>query len=302
MMTDERISQDLAIVARTSRHAPATLEATLAAAGALPREAAPREAAAGEARFAVAAVYVARCARVWSGVAAVACIAALFGLLFVPLDRHGESVTTLVWVPKIWVGASVLAVVLGAYVAGARLATHRVVHGALADPQVRRRADRAGSWAIATTIAGVTCAIVFFGMMQVVLGSEVLVELVPEPEVLVWPGIPGSLDWLRSPTLLTLAPALAASLAGALVVGWRRPRPRRWLAVVGAVVVAGTIAAGLWLDAGPVEHMRHPLSIPLRATLTATGTAGVFLLVTGLVLGLHRREDALLDRAAAPRS
>ena len=267
MTTDHRITADLAVVGRTSQLRPIELEATLRAAGAVSRPPSIEGPA-------WAFVYVARCARIWAGAAALLAIAALLGHFYVPLDSRGEGLSALIYIPKLWVGAIVLGFILAAYVLGGWYARREVLR---ANSDTRSRARRAAPYSMTASIAGIASFVLFFGMMQVTLGSEVMVTVLS--------------PYLR-PTLAMLVPALVVVVLGAIALG--RMTSIRKPVVVGVVMLTVTIAIGVTYDAGPIGEAHRTVSMPLRAVLTATGTIGLLLTVTGIVQRIHRREDALL--------
>lgn len=76
----------------------------------------------------------------------------------------------------------------------------------------------------------------------------------------------------------------------------------------GIAMLVATIAAGHRFDIGPIPDVQGtPVVAPsiwLRSVLTATGTAGMFLIVAAIVLVIRRREDArvatVTSEAGAP--
>jgi hypothetical protein len=276
MTTDARITEDLAVVGRTSRLRPIELEATLRAVGAVVRPE-PSERA-------VAAIFIARCARAWAGAGALVAVALLVAHLFVA-GNDGQGLTELIWVPKLWVGMCALCVTFAAHAIGGSRAAKKLL-GSLEGPRLLSAATRARSRSVTAMIAGITCFVVFFGLMQADLGSEVMMHLVIVIDKY------GS-HVAKLPMVLMLLPALFACVVSAIVVGRMSRFPPR-LAIAGALMLATTVGAGLAFDVGPMARATGVVSVPLRAVLTATGTIGLFLTVAGIVFRIHRREDAVL--------
>lgn len=306
MTTDDRISDDLAIVARTSRAQPIAIETTLRAVGALDASERPGSPegtpTAAIAMLQLSRIYVARVARAVAGTTSVACAGLLLAMLIVPHHLHDDALSHLAYMSKVWVTVSALAIVFAAHACASRVATRRFLRAVASGSRPRALVHGVAGWSTAGPIAGVMVLGLFVGMMVAVLGGYSLEFLIADQHAIDgWTAV----RWL---TLVTLAPAMVASIVGAAVVA-RMSLKRSWrLVAVGAAMVVVTIAVGLSYDVGPVSpeaklHERvfpaeNP-SVALRSILTATGTIGMFLVVSGAVLGIRRREDELLDQGAA---
>jgi len=306
--TDDRISDDLAIVARTSRAQPIAIETTLRAAGALAAserpvspEGTPTSAIA---MLQLSRIYVARVARAVAGTTSVACAGLLLAMLIVPHHLHDDVLSDLAYMSKVWVTVSAIAIVFAAHAVASRVATRRFLRAVANGSRPRALVHGVAGWSTAGPIAGVTALGLFVGMMVAVLGGYSLEFLIADQHAVV--GLTKAVRWL---TLVTLAPAMVASIVGAAVVA-QMSLKRPWrLVAVGAAIVVVTIAVGLSYDVGPVSQVEATLhlrvipdggypSAALRSILTATGTIGMFLLVTGVVLRIRRREDAIVDEYA----
>jgi hypothetical protein len=321
MTTDERISQDLAVVGRVSRERPISLDMTLRKVGAL-REASPRSEGSPSLLGAVlvcSRICAQRTARAWSGATALICIVALLVIVALPwgdppyfdprpapdstlllvLMRVGETFLELLYVGKVWVAAPLLGIVLGAYVVGARAAARRFEPAVAASQEplavAHRLARQVDRWAIACMLAGTTAFILFFGMLQVAVGSHGLFrvfETYPEE------GARNVNAW----TLGFLGAAIVASSVGAAIVARRHGGSSRLMIAIGAFLGFATLIVGLRYDVGPIHVTvfahQYP-SLALRVLLTATGTLGVFLVVAGVVLRRRDREEAELAAISA---
>ncbi len=287
MTTDDRISEDLAIVARTSGALRRPIESTLAAVGAIATPPPPPTTLSGVALLQLSRIFVARVTRAAIGAAA-AVIAIAFSIyLGIPYKwpDNPSVIHELMYGPKLVVVCMAGAIVLPVHVAASRYAARafeRVVHR---DPHAL--VVRWERWSVAAAIAGTVVLVLFVAMMQAVLGSDRLIS------------IHEGKGMVKVLTFGSLWTAMAAVFAGSAVVAWVVRRPHTWMIPVGIIILFVTVIAWLRFDVGPilVNHVaRMPPSVPLRASLTATGTIGIFLVVTGIVLGIRRREQALLAR------
>jgi hypothetical protein len=295
MTTDERIISDLAIVARASRANPISLADTLSAVGA--SESKPPDKSASQiALLLVARVYVHRVARVWSGATATVCVLAMWIWIMTATHLSDASIYHLLYMSKVWLAAVMLCAVLAAYVVAARLA-ERALEQAVeraTDPLGRARSmvSRVGRSATASPIIGAMMFLLFFGMMQVVLGGSSLEAMAAHNLT----AFSRNSDVLEPLTFIDLSAALAVSIAAALLIARNSHRERRWMLAAGIALLVATIAAGHRFDVGPIPSVEgiHDLApaIWLRSVLTATGTAGLFLIVSAIVLVIRRREDA----------
>jgi hypothetical protein len=259
MTTDEQITDDLAIVARTSRARPIALETTLANVTANP---ASQRAPSG---LAASYIYATRVARMSAGIAAAVSIAALVIYLgFV----HGEGtgmLDSLAHMPKPWTALCVLGLVSTTHVVAARIAMSMTPR----DPAALT------NHSVAATLGGAMMVGLFFGMAAV-HGADGVVGLL---------FIPGAMTLAVCPLVATVIVCIVIARTGIVY--------RRWLMPTGLVLLVGTIGIGLLT--GPLTSSQYP-PIAVRAALTVTGTIAMFLIATIIVLRLYDRDD--LDRAS----
>lgn len=242
MSLDARISDDLAIVARTSRARPVPLEATLARLEPTPRPAPPALAAAPYA------------ARIAAGAAALVGVGALWFSVRVVHDDNTEGLfDQLLHSTKTAQAACVL---------GFTFVVQLVV-GLV----VRRSGPRWRTASIALSIAGAMTFLLFWGVMVIALRHHDLMAI-------------GDVVWLD----LLVGAAVLSSLGGAIVVALRGVRYARWMPLVGSLLLVMTATVGVRL-VGPFDE-----AVAMRALLTVPATAGLFLVVTGIVLCVHERD------------
>jgi hypothetical protein len=307
MTTDERISQDLAVVGRTSRERPIALEVTLRSVGALPIHAtnvSSQRSAPGQAPFPsplavlrVAHLYTLRVARITASFAAVACtFVLLVYVCFIHLLawRGPDLVEEIGWMSKFWVAVEVLFVVAIVHELASRIAARRCERMlASADLETLRQHAR-GLRGLSTlaAIVGAMTFVLFFGMMQVSVGGNGLVDLFNSGPV-----SPSLQTTVGRWTIAMLMLAISGTLVASIMVARGNAKPAMWRTVLGCAVVSVTIILGLRFDVGP-GSVYVPEGMPsmwLRGCLTATGTVGLFLLVSNLVLHIRVREDTALS-------
>lgn len=301
-ITEQRITEDLAVLGRMSRERTVDVETTLRAV-----VAGPATVASDLGLLVLARVFVARVARAAAGVASLVGCGAILVWLGLPrderwLDGFGREQglgAVLLRGSRWWLGLLVVCVSVLAYVAGSRIAV-RICERTAArarDPigAVRRLAQDAGSWATAASIAGITTFVVVFGMFQVVVGEPGLASLYSRDD---------TIEMIRCLMEVSLDTAVSIIVSSAIAVVWIRGRACAlrnpgWLIPAGLVLGFVTLSAGARLDVGPIlesfSHNARP-SVALRIILTGTGTAAVFMTVTGLVLRRRWREDAIIAR------
>jgi hypothetical protein len=229
---DQRISDDLAIVARTSRARPTSLDTTLAA---VATQDAPRG-------FGVAAGYVhaMRVARASAGIVALATVGVLLLYLRFWHDDELGYLDRMIHMPILGLALCVIGAVSTTHVIAARFA----MSAKAPDPA------RLAKVSIAASIGGATAFCVFFGMASVLGGSDaVILVMVPGGEwhtaaavatiVIAKAGI-RSRRWML-PVGLVL---LVGTIAVGFVIGLRggeTPAPES-VAVRTALTATGTIA------------------------------------------------------------
>jgi hypothetical protein len=300
---EDRLSQDLAIVASMSRERLLPLEVTLRSVGAATLTTAPQLAL-----VVLARVFVARVGRAAAGLASFACMFAMLVWLALPrgdgwiehygVDR-GMSVE-LLETPRWWLGLVVVAVALAVYVGASGIAARtfeRTVAG-VDNPidAARRLAHRSEVWSTAASISGSVTFIVGFGAFQVVVGDAGLIALYSHS---------AGIEAIRHVMLVSLAGSCAATAGGAIFVtrtyrdgsGFHRIT---WMLPVGIVLGIATFVLGVRFDAGPlfvtIANSARPIAA-LRVGLTAAGTLAVFLVATSIVLRLRRCEGAVVRSA-----
>jgi len=306
--TADRITEDLAILGRTSRERPTPLEVTLRAVGAAAPTSPPDLALVVFAR-----VFVARVARTAAGVAALACMFAMLAWLAIPrqegwIDQHGRDRTLsveLLETRRSWLGLLVVVVCLAVYVVtsgtAARAFERMVARGRDPIETACRLARRADGWAIAASITGIATFILGFGMLEVVVGDVGLTALFSRGYLI------GSdtIEAIRHVMLASLGGAFAATAGGAIVVARnlgnaRWLRNTAWMPPTGVALAFATFVLGVRFDAGPlfqtITNSAQPF-VAVRVALTVAGMMAVFLMTTGLVLyRRHREEDVLGKR------
>ena len=301
--TDDRITQDLAIVGRMSRERPTPFDATLRAVGAVASATAP-----GLALVVLGRVFVARVARAAAGLGSFACLLTMLGWLAMPRDEGwiehygvdrgiGEDFLE---APRWWLGLLVVAVSLAAYVGASGIAARAFERTAARarDPidAARRLTHRSDAWATAASITGIATFILGFGMLEVVVGDVGLLGLFAR-------AVP--IESIRQVMIASLGGAFAATAGGAMLMARtngdaRALRNTGWMLPAGVVLAFVTFFLGARLDAGPliatITNSVRP-SLATRVALTAAGTIAVFLATTGMVLRGRRREEAAIRAA-----
>jgi hypothetical protein len=300
--TDDWITQDLAVVASTSRERLPPIEVTLRALGA-----APSTTGIDLALVVVGRVFVARVARAAAGLASFVCMIAMLVWLAVPRSKgwfeQERSVQALgvelLEERRFWLGLLVVAVALAAYVGasgiGARV-FERTVRAHVPIEAARRLARRADSWSTAASITGIATFILGFGMFEVVLGDMGLIDLY-------WQRDP--IEVIRLVMLVSLGGAFAATVAGAMfVVRTYGDVPELgstvWMLLLGVALAVVTVILGVRFDAGPIfvtiANSARPL-VAVRVILTAAGAIAVFFTTAGMVLHVRRREEKAIRSA-----
>lgn len=295
MTTDERISKDLAVVARVSRERPTPLEATLRKLGVLQSPAASAQPAsvAAVVLLALSRVYAVRIARTASGIASVACTALLIVLACFAraIDwRDPIFFSQVAWISNVWLAITALLVVSLVYIVAQHVAWRRFRRLAVsasidAAQRLVRSADRLS---IVASIAGTLAFLLFFGMMQVTIGTNGVESLFsPGPTL-----IAQHLELGRW-TIGFLLAAIAATVSGSLLVVRGTLLPSKLRVVLGSLVLVTTMLVGFRYDVGPgpiVWPLDMP-SLPLRGCLTAAGTLGLFLIASNIALYVRAREE-----------
>ena len=316
MTTDERISQDLAVVARVSRQRPIAVEATLRSMQAS-RDPDMRSGPVDHVVLRCSRIYAQRVGRAWAGATLLVSVTALIAFLSVPrtpvlwepthragstveivLDVAIRTVEELLFGSKIWVAAMVLLVALAARNLGGRMAAQRFERAiVIADDPVavsRQCVRRVDGWPLAIAMSGTMAFILFFGMMLVSLGEHSLHHLFEAYS-------DANVRRLNAWTLGILTAGIVLSCVGAAVVARMRRGNTRVLVGVGALLGLATVILGLRFDVGPlfVTVLAHETpSLALRGALTLSGTIGVFFVVAGLVLRRREREEAQVPTSA----
>jgi hypothetical protein len=298
--TADRITDDLAMLGRTSRERPTQLDVTLRAVGA-----APSTAATELTLLPFARVFAARVARAAAGTASLACLVMMLVWLAVPRDagqieraRLDRSLSIeLLEGPRHWLGLLVLCACLAVHVATSAISA-RVFERLLArarDPleAARRLTRQADPLATAASITGIATFILGFGMLEVVVGDLGLIVLFSRGDMI------GSdtVASIHQVMLVSLGAAFIATTAGAIAVGRNLGVLRRtgWMIVCGTLLGLVTFILGVRFDAGPlfqtITGSAQPF-VAVRLALTAVGTIAVFLTTTGVVLWMQRRGQA----------
>ena len=254
MNTDEQISDDLAIVGRTSRARPIAIETTLAQINANVRE--PTRPSGLGASY----LYAIRVARMSAGIAASVSIAALVLYLYFGHDDETDMLDQLAHMPKPGMLLCVLGVASTAHVVAARLSMSATAR----DPAAIAKRS------IAASIAGTMMFVLFFGM-SFVHGGEGVVGLL---------FIPGAMTLAVCPLIATVITCIVIARTGIA--------HRRWMLPTGLVLLVGTIAIGI--ATGPLTTNQLP-PMAVRAAITMTGTIAMFLIATVVVVHLYDRDD-----------
>lgn len=278
-----QITHDLAIVAKVSRTGLPTLEGTLAAFRRPPDEA-----------LKLSQIFVARVARIAAGAAVITVMLGLFAFLQIPAQHDSAAYEFFLARFSPFGGGDKVGGLLALTCVGATayaIAAH-VAARRFARRPVPARLDALARAATGVPTAAVLIVATFYGIMMVAIGGD-------EPYDLIISGIfPAVSNLLPNVSVLVL---LAFAIAG--LAAWRvrtlPPRP----VVIGAAVIAATIAIGRAFDVGPLAQaftgnwteVDPALLAPswlLRGALTVVGTSGLFLVVAGAFQAIRRREDA----------
>lgn len=281
-MTDSRLTADLALLGRIAQERLPSVDTSLKRfeAAITNRE---------HLAVSLAQTFVQRTGRIAAGITAMVGVTSTLAHLSVNLPpnfRELSLVDQLLGGSMVWVAAVMLEVIAFVYsvatVIAARHVEHVLQRGGV--PAAQHLVDRVERWATGLTIAGVLSPILFFGMMRVVIGHRPLMQFMFQqsaPEL--------SLPW-GSTFVLTVV-ALGAGWIGAVIVA-RLPTSVRlptWAVVTAAAAFAVTLWVGVRFDVGPVNyHFDQRASVPLRATLTTTGTLSLLVLVSAAVLRRRR--------------
>ena len=308
MTTDERISQDLAIVGRASRERPIAVEETLREVAALAEAArvTPASSVVSAGSVAIATsllrfsrVYAQRFARACAGAMSLVSIIALLVYFSIPRDMQAMWAgpptleLELLCASKLVFAIILLLPILVAHRVATHVAARRFERGVARsdDPLATARGlvRRVDGYALAGAIAGTMAFVLFFALMQVFLGVESLVALLEHHD-----DVRGGLD---SWALVYAGVAIDLACMAALLIAHMRRGNIKVLLVSGLALGFASVIVGLRYDVGPMHvtwlaHL-HP-SLLLRAALTITGTAGLFFVVTGIALRRRAREEAEL--------
>ncbi len=257
-MTDDLIAADLAVLARTTREPAPNFMAAMRVL-ARPEPDVERGRFAHVAGSAIASTVVLGCA---IGLVIYGCLdRASIG------DLEDGNLLDRLLVGDKWRVVLAIAALGAASYCLARLAL-RSVRG--------RTSPRLEHWATASAIAAPLAVIVVAGMAVVADGPYGFAYL-------------RELGAVRTLTSATCAIAVVGGLAGAIVVARIRPRRTTAMIAIGCALVAATVIAGVVFDVGPYTVTRYfdvQPSIALRSALTVTGTLGLLLAISGLVLRL----------------
>ena len=296
---EDQIARDLALVGRMSRVRSTPLEATLRAVSRGAGATVTRELA----LVAAGRVFVSRVAWAAAGLASLTCVVAMVFLLSVPRaagwiahEGHRGFRIELLEARRLWLGLFVVAVALAAHVGASgiagRVLERRVARASDPVGVARRLGRRVDRWALAASIAGIAAFVVWFGMLEVVVGRARLVGLFSQSHEIVV---------IRRVMLGSSRGALFAVVIGAAVVA--RCRDARWLRFTTWMVPAGialggvTCLIGARFDVGPLVATIVGAARPsgaMRIALAGMGTIAVFLATTGVVLRGRRRDEAAL--------
>jgi hypothetical protein len=281
MSTDNRIVADLAIVGRTSRARPRTLAHTLR------QLAAPRA----NASPALSALYAARVARIWSGIALLLGVAAhhpVFGTTtFMP--RGGNS--------YISSGARMSAYELGFLLGGIAAAVYVAVRLFLRRRPVSREAfDRLDRWSVALSIAAPLALAVFIGYLRILVGDRPLNALYTEGFVMdSWEGRSGVYAAMGGVIIASLVVGFVASR---LVRHERWSKPRVWVGGLGLVGLAATGLVAFHYELGPIVYgLLTPFTRneEIRVAILVMGCLSLTAILSTLVLSRRRDELHALD-------
>ncbi len=281
-MTDSRLTADLALLGRIAQERLPSVDTSLRRFEA---------ASTGSERIAVslARMFVQRVGRIAAGATAIVGVAGTFARICVnigPGRRDATLFERLLQGPQLWVAVVLLGASAVAYGIATTIAARQIEHALQIGgvPAAQRLVDRVERWDIGLSIAGVLTPVLFFGMMRVVIGNE-------ELDTFLHRHSPPELSLPFGSTMALTVAALGIAYLGAIVVA-SLPLSTRipvWAVVSAAAAFLITLWIGVSFDAGPANYTLYVRpSVPLRATLTMTGTLALFVLVSAAVLRRRR--------------